>query len=276
MPMIQHHVFEEVHYWQVARSFAEKYVYSTGFFCLDATLIDCGPVNMSRPLENLFSGLNPAKIIVTHHHEDHTGNLHQLLRTTGIQCFAHSRSQALLARTCNDIPFYRRLIWGRPEPATMTPIAPEVETSRYSFEVIPTPGHAEDHICLFERKNRWLFTGDLYLASYLRYLREDENIYEIMNSLRKLIDLHPDFVFCNHRGFIAEGEKQLAKKLSFLEGLRDQILRAQEEGVPLEDFLKRSFRSDRFFRWLSQGEFSTINLIQAFLNQKPFSAAGQG
>jgi glyoxylase-like metal-dependent hydrolase (beta-lactamase superfamily II) len=98
----------------------------------------------------------------------------------------------------------------------MTPIAQEVETPHYSFEVVPTPGHSEDHLCLFERKNRWLFTGDLYLASYLRYLRDDENIYEIMNSLRKLIDLHPALLFCNHRGFIADGEKQLAKKLSFL------------------------------------------------------------
>jgi ribonuclease/clavin/mitogillin len=273
--MIQHHVLDEVHYWQVARSYGGKYFYSTGFFCLDSTLIDCGPINMSGSLEKLFSGLNPTKIIVTHHHEDHTGNLHQLLGKNRIECFAHPRSEALLRQTCTEIPFYRRLIWGRPRPATMTPIAQEVETSRYSFEVVPTPGHSEDHLCLFERKNRWLFTGDLYLASYLRYLREDENIYEIMNSLRKLIDLRPSLLFCNHRGFIPDGEKQLAKKLSFLEELRDQVLRAQEEGIPVEDFLKRSFRPDHFFRWLSLGEFSTINLIQAFLNQKQVSVAGQ-
>jgi ribonuclease/clavin/mitogillin len=267
--MIEHQLFEDVHYWQVARSFARKYVYSTGFFFLDSVLIDCGPINMSRHLAKLFSSLNPAKVVVTHHHEDHTGNLHQLLRNGGIQCFAHSEMEALLRQTCNDIPFYRRLIWGRPKPAAVTPVAQELETSRRCLEVIPTPGHSDDHICLFERKKRWLFTGDLYLASYLRYLREDENIYEIMNSLRRLIDLHPVVIFCNHRGFIANGENQLAKKLSFLEELRDQILRSKEEGVAVEEFLRKSFRPDHFFRWLSQGEFSTENLIQAFVNQKP-------
>ena len=266
--MIRHHILEDVHYWEVARSYAGKHLYRTGFFYLDSTLIDCGPINMFRPVEKLFSGLSPAKIIVTHHHEDHTGNLRQLLQKNRIECFAHPRSEALLRQTCSEIPFYRRLIWGRPEPAAMTPISQEVETPHYSFEVVPTPGHSEDHLCLFERKKRWLFTGDLYLASYLRYLREDENIYEIMNSLRKLIDLHPALVFCNHRGFIADGEKQLAKKLSFLEELRDKVLRAQEEGIAVEDFLKRSFRPDHFFRWLSQGEFSTVNLIRAFLDQK--------
>ncbi|MCI0415081.1 MBL fold metallo-hydrolase [bacterium] len=267
--MIQHHVYEEVHYWQVARAYAGKYLYATGFFYLDSALIDCGPINMARPLDKLFSGLNATKIIVTHHHEDHTGNLHGLLQRRGIQCFAHARSESLLRQTCIEIPFWRRLIWGRPEPASITPIAQQAEMSRYNFEVILTPGHSEDHICLFAREKGWLFTGDLYLASYLRYLRDDENIYEIMNSLRKLIDLHPSVVFCNHRGFIAEGEKQLAKKLSFLEELRDQILRANEEGVPVEDFLSKKFRHDHFFRWVSHGEFSTINLIQAFLKQKP-------
>jgi hypothetical protein len=29
----------------------------------------------------------------------------------------------------------------------------------YLFEVIPTPGHCPDHVCLFEREQGWLFNG---------------------------------------------------------------------------------------------------------------------
>ena len=219
---------------------------------------------MARPLEKLFSGLPVARVLVTHHHEDHTGNLFRLAQKQ-IPILAHSRSAALLDEVCIDLPFYRNFIWGRPYPTGLSVLPDEVETTRCSLEVIETPGHAEDHVCFFEPRLRWLFTGDLYLASYLRYLREDENIYEIMESLQRLVNLHPDRLFCNHRGFVADGEKQLAKKLSFLQELRDQVLRSQEEGIPVADFIKKVFRPDRFFRWLSRGEFSTTNLVQAFL-----------
>lgn len=263
--MIRHYVFENVHYWQVARSLAGKYLYSTGFFFLDPFLIDCGPVNMFHPVSKLFQQLPATKIIITHHHEDHTGNLSRLLALREMSVFAHSRSEELLGKASREIPFWRKLVWGRPEPAQMIP-APEIlETAQYGLQVLSTPGHSDDHICLFEPVRRWLFTGDLYLASYLRYLRDDENIYEIMESLRKVIELKPQVVFCGHRGFIPDGERQLSKKLAFLETLRDEVLQSQQEGMPMNDFLERKFKGDRFFRWLSRGEFCTQNLVRAFV-----------
>jgi ribonuclease/clavin/mitogillin len=264
--MIVHNAHENVHYWQVARSFAGKYLYSTGFFFVEPYLIDCGPVNMSHPLSRLFRQIPASKIVITHHHEDHSGNLHRLVSKQGLAAFAHHRSTELLQQVSKGIPFYRNLIWGRPLPEKLNQVPEMFETEHYAFEVLETPGHSPDHICLFERTNRWLFTGDLYLASYLRYLREDENIYEIMNSLRKLIELKPALLFCSHRGVIPEGERQLSKKLSFLEDLRDQVLKSQEKGIPVQDFLSHlSFKPDRFFRWLSAGEFSTTNLVRAFI-----------
>jgi ribonuclease/clavin/mitogillin len=264
--MMIHHVHEKVHYWQVARSFAGKYLYSTGFFLVEPYLIDCGPVNMAGPLKTLFSQIPASKILITHHHEDHSGNLHRLVSQQGFQAFAHSRSTELLEQVSREIPFYRNLIWGRPLAVKLQEIPKIIETANYGFEVLETPGHSADHICLFERTKLWLFTGDLYLASYLRYLREDEDIYEIMSSLRRLIDVKPAFLFCSHRGVIPEGEKQLSKKLSFLEELRDQVLKSQEKGIPVQDFLNTSsLKPDRFFRWLSRGEFSTANLVRAFI-----------
>jgi glyoxylase-like metal-dependent hydrolase (beta-lactamase superfamily II) len=50
--------------------------------------------------------------------------------------------------------------------------------------VIPTPGHSEDHICLFEPNEGWLFSGDLFISERVKYMREDENVYSLLDSLK--------------------------------------------------------------------------------------------
>ena len=260
--MFKHHEFESVHYWEVARSYLGGEIYTTGFFLVDRTLIDCGPPNALPILKPLFTQMSPEKILMTHHHEDHTGNA-AFFRQRNVEMLAHADAASALEQVSREIPFYRRLVWGRPKPATFSVMPSFVEGPAYSLEVIETPGHSQDHLCFFERKKGWLFTGDLYLASYLRYLRDDEDIFAIMSSLRRMIDLHPRILFCNHRGPVEQGEAALAKKLGFLEKLRDEVLKAVDRGVPLGELAGRLFKRDLFFRWISAGEFSTMNLLQA-------------
>jgi glyoxylase-like metal-dependent hydrolase (beta-lactamase superfamily II) len=231
---------------------------------MDPFLVDCGPANMFARLRRLLQQIPATKILITHHHEDHTGNLAPLLAGKEMEVYAHPQAEGLLQDVHREIPFYRRLIWGRPQPARMNPIPEFVETPQYGFRVLHTPGHSQDHVCLFEPDRRWLFTGDLYLASYLRYLREDENIHQIMKSLRILIDLNPKMIFCGHRGFITDAQNQLSKKLGFLETLSEEVSRFREKGIPEKEIIRRKFKNDRFFRWLSRGEFSTANLVRAF------------
>lgn len=38
-------------------------------------------------------------------------------------------------------------------------------TDRYRFAVLHTPGHSNDHICLLEPDEGWLFSGDLFLSA---------------------------------------------------------------------------------------------------------------
>lgn len=262
--MLQHDTYGPVHYWEVARSYLGKQLYTTGFFYLDGVLIDCGPANTLPRLKPLFSDLTIDRVLITHHHEDHSGNAFHLNRSRGISIFAHPDAPASLEDVSRNIPFYRNLIWGRPQSVVMENIPLFVETNARTLEVIHTPGHSEDHLCFWDGSNSWLFTGDLYLASYLRYLREDEDIFEIMRSLRKLIDLRPKVLFCNHRGPIENGEQALSKKLSFLERMRDEVQTAVEKGIPLNRVAAQLLKKDLFFRFFSAGEFSTMNLLRAF------------
>lgn len=270
--MLKQSSFENIHYWQVARSYFGKSLYVTGFFLVGDTLIDCGPANALPILQPVFRDLPIQKMLITHHHEDHTGNAHFLQNTGNVEVFAQERASELLEEVHQSIPVYRRIIWGRPQPVKMSVLNEICDTGKHELEIIPTPGHAEDHVCLYIRKKKWLFTGDLFLSTYLRYLRDDENIYVIMASLRKLIELRPAMVFCNHRGFIPAGSEALSRKLSFLESIRDQVLANQEKGIPLKISADKLLKKDHFFRMFSFGEFSSENLVRAFVDQKGFEA----
>lgn len=270
--MFEHSEYESVHYWEVARSYLGKEIYTTGFFYVDGMLVDCGPTNSISVLAPLFADIKPERVLITHHHEDHTGNAAFLQKRTIL--FAHPEASAALMKVSRDIPFYRNLAWGRPSPADFEPMPEVVVGKECGLEVVHTPGHSSDHVCLFDRKKRWLFTGDLYLASYLRYLRDDEDIFEIMKSLRTLIELRPRVLFCNHRGPIENGEEALSKKLAFVERLHEQVRAAVEKGLPLDKLAAQLFKQDRYMRWLSAGQFSTMNLLRALARPQPVVAPG--
>jgi glyoxylase-like metal-dependent hydrolase (beta-lactamase superfamily II) len=264
--MLQHHQYEGIHYWQTARDYLGKTLYVTGFYLVDNSLIDCGPTNALPILKNLFQDLPINEILITHHHEDHTGNLKYLLEQKHCIAYAHPLAAKGMRMVSEHVPMYRNIVWGRPEFAETKSIGREVSTGNHQLQVIETPGHSEDHLCLFEPEKKWLFTGDLYLSGYMRYLRDDENIYEIMRSLKQLIELKPKVLFCNHRGPVENAGTALQKKLSFLENLRDDVMDCLQNGEPFDRIYKK-FKNDLVFRWFSAGELCTSNLIQAFANQ---------
>jgi glyoxylase-like metal-dependent hydrolase (beta-lactamase superfamily II) len=265
--MLHHTQYEVIHYWQTARDYLGKNIYITGFYLVDDLLIDCGPTNALPILKNLFRDLPAQKVVITHHHEDHTGNLKYLLDNKRLDVFAHPQAGEGMRIVSEHIPMYRNIVWGKPEFAPMQTIPAEINTRQNRFQVIETPGHSIDHICLFDAERKWLFTGDLYLSSYMRYLRSDENIYQIMESLKKLIEVKPKVLFCNHRGPVENAESALQKKYSFLEKLRDEVLDCVQKG---ESFNRvyRNFKKDIAYRWFSAGELCTSNLIHAFADQR--------
>jgi endoribonuclease LACTB2 len=264
--MLHHHEYDGIHYWQTSRDYLGKNLYVTGFYFVDGLLIDCGPTNALPILKNLFRDLPAKQILITHHHEDHTGNLKYLYESKNLLAYAHPLAEKGMRKVSEHIPIYRQIVWGRPAFAEMKSISREVSSESHQFQVVETPGHSEDHLCLFEPEKRWLFTGDLYLSSYMRYLRNDENIYEIMQSLKTLIDLQPRILFCNHRGPIENAAAALKNKLTFLENLRDEVLDCVRKGEPF-DRIYRNFKKDRVFRWFSAGELCTSNLIHALADQ---------
>lgn len=127
------------------------------------------------------------RVLLTHHHEDHSGNAARIQTEFGAQILAHPTALPELATGWRLRP-YQRLFWGRPQRLTAQSVPDVVELADgLRLQTISTPGHAADLICYLEPERGWLFTGDLYIGSRPRYLRQDENLPLQIESLRAIL-----------------------------------------------------------------------------------------
>jgi hydroxyacylglutathione hydrolase len=71
-----------------------------------------------------------------------------------------------------------------------------VELGDRKFKVLHTPGHTPGSICLYDKKNRTLITGDSVCGDRIDLIRMDKNIY--ISSLKKLLDLNVRVLVMSH------------------------------------------------------------------------------
>src|SRR5256885_142861 len=166
--MISSFHYGDVRYFRMARTVLGRAIYWTGVYLIDGLLVDSGPPNLAHDVRRLVSNLAVRQCVTTHHHEDHSGNHGLLAAELRITPLAHAIGVSRLAVADTHSQLYRRVAWGARPPAPAAPLGEGLETSRFRFRVIHTPGHATDHVALFEPERGWLFSGDLYLAPRLR------------------------------------------------------------------------------------------------------------
>ena len=66
-----------------------------------------------------------------------------------------------------------------------------VELGGRTLEVLATPGHTPDAICLFDRANGLLFTGDTYYKGTIWIYRPETDLVAYGNSVKRLAALEP-------------------------------------------------------------------------------------
>src|SRR5439155_1231348 len=162
--MISSFDYGDVRYFRMARTVLGRAIYWTGVYLIDGLLVDSGPPNLAHDVRRLVSNLAVRQCVTTHHHEDHSGNHGLLAAELRITPLAHAIGVSRLAVADTHSQLYRRVAWGARPPAPAAPLGEGLETPRFRFRVIHTPGHGTDHVALFEPERGWLLSGDLYLA----------------------------------------------------------------------------------------------------------------
>jgi len=123
------------------------------FLTTEGLLIDTGPPAARRDFARLLGTSGVEGVAVTHHHEDHAGNV-ELVAARGIPTWLAAATTPLV-RTVEPIGAYRRVTWSEMQPLTspITPFEPA------PFEPIATPGHTADHHVLWDARSRTVFAG---------------------------------------------------------------------------------------------------------------------
>ena len=252
----------EVTFFRMARRLAGWPVYWTGAYLVDGLLVDCGPPATARAFVRALDGRRVDALMVTHHHEDHMGGAAALSAARGIEVQAHPAAVPLMEDGFVQ-EGYRRLAWGRPARVKARALGAELATRSLRFEVVPTPGHSPDHVCLFERERGWLFTGDLFLAERLRYLRADEDLAALIASLDRVCALPATRVFCAHRGEVRGGRAALERKRDRLVALVARVHELREAGISEVEITRRAVGPEGFLTLYSGGRFAARNFVRA-------------
>jgi glyoxylase-like metal-dependent hydrolase (beta-lactamase superfamily II) len=199
-----------------------------------ATLIDTG-VNTARALEALSRQLGQAglevskirKLIATHLHVDHVGLMNKIRDISGARIYAHvealkaqqtqkGRDRALeymkeLKRLGGKAPngFIDRIIGSWNKRRKTFQIDETLEDGQVitlednTLETLHTPGHAREHICLYDAEKRLLYAGDFILSKITPHIslhnpKGGDPLSDYLRALEKIRGLPVDHVLPAH------------------------------------------------------------------------------
>jgi glyoxylase-like metal-dependent hydrolase (beta-lactamase superfamily II) len=259
----------DVTLFHMGRSIGPFVPYSVHAFLVDDMLIDTGTVYARDEFITALKDTSVRMIINTHHHEDHTGNNRIIQRMSNSSIYAHPDTLHYLENPeAINLRFYQRFVWDWPEPSQGEPIGDCIAISDYTFNVIHTPGHCSDHICLYEPDRKWLFTGDIFCGRAVRYLRADEDFHIILSSLKKLADLNFDTMFCCLKGAVSDGKSALLSKIDYMEELKGNVMDLHAHGFSTRSIRRKLLgREDAMF-YLTGAHFSKQHVIDSILSRK--------
>lgn len=250
----------------MARNIAGWTYYQTAAYWVDGLLIDTGCAHTAPQLVSALRSLRISQVVNTHCHEDHIGANAGIQEAFGCPILAHHDALPILEHPeLQPLQPYRRVSWGWPRPSQGTEIGDWVETERFRFQVVHTPGHSPDHVCLFDPERGWLFSGDAYIGGRDRALREGNDIHGIIASLRKLRELPVSRIFSGSGTVRTEGQRHLAEKVEYLEELGERILSLYKEGLSATQIRRRVFGRELPIRYITLGHFSGQRLVESYL-----------
>jgi glyoxylase-like metal-dependent hydrolase (beta-lactamase superfamily II)/predicted DCC family thiol-disulfide oxidoreductase YuxK len=260
----------------------------------DGVAVDPGSPKMRKSLRRHLRQMKPniTKIIATHAHEEHVGNLNWLSELTAALVYV-SEMTARFLMPFKKLPWVRATIIGQPpnlkEPYRV--LAERADSESGQLRVIATPGHCDDHIVLYDPKEKLLLAGDAFMGSYFATPNPDVDSLKWLVSLECLMELDIEILVEGHGhihtlradipdfpGVVIREDPKLAisQKLDYMRWLREQIEAGFREQLPVRVIEASCFpwgrrtswescATDECIRLLSLGHFSRTELVRSFV-----------
>lgn len=236
-------------------------------------LIDTANSRVTPELLRVLEEDPPARIFLTHQHEDHVGNVAPILERFGaMPVFAPRALVELIAET-RSVPPYRRFFWGDPHPierAWLSPYDPgdELVAGPHRLRAIATPGHTPFHVAfaLEAEGHTYALTGDLYASRPLDALFEAA-IDDTIRSYRAVAGLAPDVVMLPTHGKVRlHGSQVLRDAADELELMVQAIYeKAEELGTRDPARLAEALYGEDPVRRMTGGEMGKAVFVRAVL-----------
>lgn len=239
------------------------YVYA---YFVDGLLVDTGHSNARKMILSHLTKLPIEQIFITHHHEDHNGNLADLQKHFKVPTYASSLCTEIM-KNPPSISFSQWMLWGDTEPNhNIQPIDNQINTNKHTFQLIPIPGHARDMVALYEPDEGWLFSADLYIYDYIKFCMDNESIAQQINSLKRVLALDFKYLFCAHNPKMKDAKVHIKRKLDFLEDFSGQVLKWHQKGyAPKQIRYKMGLDKMYWMRFISQGKLSSLNMVKSVI-----------
>jgi glyoxylase-like metal-dependent hydrolase (beta-lactamase superfamily II) len=174
----------------------------------------------------------PSEVIVTHAHPDHAqGVLSVAQRWPGAR--------------------FRKLPWPQQDcrydvPWTSLADGDEIAAGDDVLQVVHTPGHAPDHICLWQGSSSTLFSGDLVLAGGTVVIPASYggSLAEYLRSLRRVSALNPKRLLPAHGPPIEDPQAIIRQYIDHRRTRERQILSALEAGCTSVERITETIYTD--------------------------------
>jgi|ERR1700728_7888 len=260
----------------------------------DGVAVDPGSPKMRRSLARHLRGLKKriTKIVATHAHEEHVGNLNWLSGRSGAPVCV-SEMTAKFLTPFKKLPWVRAAIIGQP-PNLKQPyelLAESLDTESGRLQVLYAPGHCDDHIVLYDPKEKLLLAGDAFMGSYFSTPNPDVDSLKWLVSLERLMELDIEILVEGHGhihtlradipdfpGIVIREDPNvvISQKRDYLRWLREQIEAGFQDQLPVRVIEASCFpwgrrtswetcATDECIRLLSLGHFSRSELVRSFV-----------
>ncbi len=187
----------------------------------------------------------PVTVLNSHTHFDHIGDNWEFTDILGVDTAFTRQNEAggsheqlrdavVPERFCGSLP-----AGFKPEKYTIPPFkithfvkdGDVVDLGDRQLEVLQTPGHTPDALCLLDRKNRLLFTGDTFYAGPIFLYVPETNVDDYQRSVERLAKLMPqlDLLLPSHN-FPAEKPEMLTRLAAALQQVRSGKAKFRRDG----------------------------------------------